>query len=136
DLALDVPVNILSAEGQQWLKDGCGDMKCVLDAALQYSPTGSVASAILQTDIDVTTQASQNLKLAGGEDDPVVQEVLNKFDQYVSDVNSIGQNTYVTLTYAKDAEGNVTGMIKETENIIGTETNYCRIKEAGANDPL
>lgn len=136
DLALNVPVSALSGEAKKWLKDGCGSLKCVLDAALKYSPTAGVKAAILQTDIDVTTQASQNLKIAGIKSDPVVQDVIKKFDKYVSDVNTIGQHTFVTLTYVKDAEGKVVQIIKQTENIIGTQTNYCRIKEQAPNDPL
>lgn len=135
DLVLDVPVSVLSKEAKQWLKDGCGSLKCALDSAKKYTAKG-VKSPILQTDIDVTTQASTNLKLAGGKNDPVVKDVMKKFEGYVSDVNTIGQNTFVTLTYAKNAEGKVLGMIKQTENIIGTETNYCRIKEQAPNDPL
>lgn len=138
DLALDVPLDALTPAAKKWLKDGCGNLKCMVDKALKYTPTatGVAGVPVLQADIDVTTQASKNLQVTGKQSDPIVQDIIQKMGKHVSDVNTIGGQTFVTLTYVKNAEGQVVNILKQYETVVQTETNYCRIKEEAPNDPL
>lgn len=136
DVALDVPMDALSPGAKKWLKEGCGTLKCMVDKALKYTAKSGSATPLLQADIDVTTQTSKNVQVAGSQSDPIVQDIIQKMGKHVSDVNTIGGQTFVTLTYVKNAEGQVVNILKQYENVVQTETNYCRIKEEAPNDPL
>lgn len=136
DLALDVPLDALSPGAKKWLKDGCGNLKCMIDKALKYTAKSGSGTPLLQADIDVTTQTSKNVQVAGSQGDPIVKDIIQKMGKHVSDVNTIGGQTFVTLTYVKNAEGQVVNILKQYENVVQTETNYCRIKEQAPNDPL
>lgn len=95
------------------------------------SPAGGDA-APAEVSVDLTPQSSKMVTLGG--DDPSAALHPDLHPYWVRSFLLDGMVVAV-LFYPEEAEATIGRLISESPNVVHSETNYCREKEEGPNDP-
>ncbi len=88
-----------------------------------------VTTPVFEVNLDAVENGSQNLVFAGGNAPALVNALPQGLQPFVSDTLVIGNNTFVTVTYANAQESQVNQLISQVRDLENVEINYCRDKQ-------
>ncbi len=107
------------------------------DAVGLPSGAGVAAGVALafEVNVDAADQASKNIQLPGGDAGAALRALPNELGAFVTDATSIGPSVFVTVTYPVTYAAIVDRLISTIPGVLSVETNFCRDKQGGPDDP-
>lgn len=98
---------------------------------------GQITGLEFEANVNTEEEKSVNVEVAdAGAGEAIVGTVNQSGIAQVTDVVSVGERTWITLTYPASQAGAVEGWIGSIGGeIVGYQENYCRIKQADLDDP-
>lgn len=95
---------------------------------------------VFEVNLDAVENGSQNLLFTGAHAPSLVNALPQGLQPFVTDTLVIGNNTFVTVTYANAQESQVNQLISQVRDLENVEINYCRDKQQSGpqsppNDP-